>query len=61
MHLYPEVTSLIGESWQMGKWCDEVPLEELTLMWADWEHSPDRHFYVDKVARTKEGRYILPK
>jgi hypothetical protein len=61
MHLYPEVTSSISESWQTGKWRDEVPLEELTPMWADWENSPDRHFYVDEVARTKSGQYFLPK
>lgn len=61
MHLYPEVTSSISESWQTGKWCNEVPLEELSPMWADWKNSPDRHFYVDEPARTKAGEYILPK
>lgn len=61
MHLYPEVASSISESWQAGKWRDEVPLDELSPMWADWETSPDRHFYVDEVACTKEGKYILPK
>jgi hypothetical protein len=30
-------------------------------MWADWESSPDRHFYVGELTRTKAGRYILPK
>lgn len=61
MHLYPEVASSISESWQAGKWRDEVPLDELSPMWADWETSPDRHFYVDEVACTKAGKYILPK
>jgi len=55
------VTSSISESWQTGKWRDEVPLEELSPMWADWENAPDRHFYVDEVACTKAGKYILPK
>ena len=30
-------------------------------MWADWEKSPDRHFYIDEVARTTAGQYALPK
>lgn len=61
MRLYPEVTASISESWQTGKWRDEVPLEELSPVWADWENAPDRHFYVDEVARTTAGRYVLPK
>ena len=48
MHLYPEVTPSISELWQMGKWRNEVPLEELTPMWADWENAPEHHFYVDE-------------
>ena len=30
-------------------------------MWADWENTPDRHFYIEEVACTKTGQYILPK
>lgn len=61
MRLYPEVTTSISESWQTGKWCDEVPLEDLSPMWADWKTAPDRHFYVDEVACTKAGEYVFPK
>lgn len=61
MQVYPEVASSISESWQTGKWRDEVPLEDLSPMWADWDNSPDRHFYVDEVASTKAGKYILPR
>jgi hypothetical protein len=59
--LYPEVTSTITESWQAGKWVDEVALNELTPMWADWQQSPDRHFYINEVARTRDGRYLVPR
>ena len=59
--MYPEVTSIISESWQAGKWVEEVALDELTPMWADWQCSPDRHFYVNEVARTRDGRYLVPK
>ncbi|KAF9786365.1 hypothetical protein BJ322DRAFT_1099898 [Thelephora terrestris] len=61
MCLYPEIISSISEPWQTGKWCNEVPLDELSPMWADWEKFPERHFYVDEVARTKAGQYVLPK
>ncbi|KAF9780518.1 hypothetical protein BJ322DRAFT_1011992 [Thelephora terrestris] len=61
MCLYPEVTSSISESWQAGKWREEVPLDELSPMWADWEASPEQHFYVNEVACTRAGKYILPK
>lgn len=59
--VYPEVTSTISESWQAGKWFGEVGLDELTPMWADWQRSPDRHFYVNEVAGTKDGRYVVPR
>ena len=59
--LYPEVTSTITESWQAGKWLNEVSLDELTPMWADWQRSPGRHFYVNEVARTRNGEYLVPR
>jgi hypothetical protein len=61
MTVYPEVTSTITESWQAGKWLNEVALDELTPMWADWQCFPDKHFYVNEVARTKDGRYLVPR
>jgi len=61
MKIYPEITSTVSESWQAGKWVGEVALDELTPMWADWQHSPDRHFYVNEVARTRDGRYLVPR
>ena len=59
--MYPEITPKVVEFWQAGKWVDEVPLEELTPMWADWERDPDRHFYVGEIARTRRGEYMIPK
>ena len=61
MKIYPEVTSVVAESWQAGKWVDEVALGELTPMWADWGCSPDRHFYENEVARTRDDRYLVPR
>ena len=52
---------MVSEFWQAGKWVDEVALNELTPMWADWQHSPDQHFYVNEVARMKDGRYLVPR
>lgn len=41
---------------------DEVPLEELTPMWANWERDPDRHFYVGETAHAAHtsGEYVIP-
>ena len=61
MVLYPEETSTIAESWQAGKWVNELVLNELTPMWADWQRDPHRHFYVNEIARMKDGRYIIPR
>lgn len=61
MVIYPEATSTITESWQAGKWLDEAVLDELTPMWADWQHSPNRHFYVNEVSCIKDGRYLVPR
>jgi hypothetical protein len=61
MILYPEVTSTVTESWQAGKWVNEVALDELTPMWADWQRSPNRHFYIDEIARLRDGRYLVPR
>jgi hypothetical protein len=30
-------------------------------MWADWQHSPSQHFYVNEVARIRGGRYLVPR
>lgn len=61
IRLYPEITPKVAEFWQAGKWIDEVLLEELTPMWANWEQDADRHFYVGEVARTKKGKYVIPR
>lgn len=29
-------------------------------MWADFDNSPDRHFYIKEVARLKNGQYVVP-
>jgi hypothetical protein len=61
MVIYPEITSTIAKFWQVGKWLNEVAPDELTPMWADREHSPNRHFYINEIAHTREGRYLVPR
>lgn len=29
-------------------------------MWANWENSPEKHFYVCEVAQLTDGRFVLP-
>jgi len=59
--VYPEVTSDISEFWQAGKWLDEVPLDQLTPMWADFANTPHRHFYVNELSQLHDGRFVIPR
>lgn len=34
--------------------------ELLQLMWADFKHSPNRHFYIKEVAKLRDGRMVIP-
>ncbi|TFY58537.1 hypothetical protein EVG20_g8108 [Dentipellis fragilis] len=61
IHLYPEVTTSISESWQAGKWVEEIDLKHLTPMWADFENAPHHHFYVNELARLMNGQYVIPR
>jgi hypothetical protein len=52
----------ISESWQAGKWTDEVSVDELSPMWADWKNksASHRHFYIKELAQQFDGTYVIP-
>ncbi len=62
MHVYPEVSGPISETWMAGKWLNEVPLDELTPMWADFASPANkhRHFYINEIAQTSQGSFVVP-
>ncbi|KAF8972139.1 hypothetical protein BDZ97DRAFT_2015119 [Flammula alnicola] len=60
IHIYPEVCDTISESWQAEKWLNEVNLDELSPMWADWKRTKHRHFYVKEVAQLEDGSFVVP-
>jgi len=60
LRVYPEISSTISESWQAEKWLNDVDLDELSPMWADWKHASHRHFYVKEVAQTRNGEFVIP-
>lgn len=60
IHFYPEISSTIAESWQAAKYVDEVALDELSPMWADWDSSPYRHFYIKELAQCQNGHFVIP-
>ncbi|EDR05872.1 uncharacterized protein LACBIDRAFT_329329 [Laccaria bicolor S238N-H82] len=60
IHVYPEMTSTVSESWQAAKYLEEVSMDELSPMWADWEHNPHRHFYVGEIAQLCDNRFVIP-
>ncbi|KAF8525879.1 hypothetical protein BU17DRAFT_74293 [Hysterangium stoloniferum] len=56
----PYITEVISESWQAGKYVNEVKPEQLTPMWADWKGSLSKHFYVNKIAQLRDGQFVIP-
>ncbi|OSD08227.1 hypothetical protein PYCCODRAFT_1441218 [Trametes coccinea BRFM310] len=46
MRLYPEIC---GPTLDNGQ-----------LMWADWKHAPQRHFYIKEIALLQDGRFVIP-
>ncbi|KAJ7226230.1 hypothetical protein C8J57DRAFT_1197699 [Mycena rebaudengoi] len=60
IHFYPKISSTVSESWQAAKYVDEIDLNELLPMWADWKSAPYRHFYIKELAQCKDGSFIIP-
>ncbi|THU95803.1 hypothetical protein K435DRAFT_819604 [Dendrothele bispora CBS 962.96] len=62
IHVYPEVSPVVSETFHAAKWLEEVDLDELSPMWADWDSPLERHrhFYVKELAKTAQGVYIMP-
>jgi hypothetical protein len=60
IHVYPEITNWISESWQAGKYINDILEAQLTPMWADWVDLLEKHFYVREVAQIQDCRFVLP-
>lgn len=60
MHLYPEIKSSISEFWQAEKWLKEVPIDELSPMWAS-ETRPHTHFYIKELAQLTDRTFVVPQ
>jgi hypothetical protein len=60
IQLYPEINATISEVWQAEKWLKEVPLDNLSPMWANWEETPYKHFYVNELAQLDDGSLVIP-
>ncbi|KAJ6595239.1 hypothetical protein DFH09DRAFT_906296, partial [Mycena vulgaris] len=59
-HVYPEITTTVSEFWQAAKYVEEIDNDELSPMWADWEISPHRHFYVRELAQCRNKEFVIP-
>ncbi|KAJ7649282.1 hypothetical protein B0H17DRAFT_1270814 [Mycena rosella] len=59
-HVYPEIRTTVSEFWQAAKYVEEIDNDELSPMWADWEISPHRHFYVRELAQCRNKDFVIP-
>ncbi|KAJ7488709.1 hypothetical protein B0H11DRAFT_2405755 [Mycena galericulata] len=61
IHLYPDVSGPVSEFWHAGKWTDEVGIEELSPMWADWQTATShRHYYIKELAQLADEKFVIP-
>jgi hypothetical protein len=58
IQLYPEVPEdgIIREIWHAQKWRKNMDLDMLSPMYA----AGFSHYYVNEVARLRDGRFIVP-
>ncbi|KAF7368224.1 hypothetical protein MVEN_00142300 [Mycena venus] len=57
LHFYPEIPDgPISEAWHAQKWRREIDRDALTPMIVDGH----RHFYVNELARRRDGSFIIP-
>ncbi|KAL1671118.1 hypothetical protein EV122DRAFT_295623 [Schizophyllum commune] len=60
MMFYPEIADVVSEMWQAEKMTNEVDIDTLSPMWADWKLAPQTHFYVRELAQLSDGRLVMP-
>ncbi|KAJ7144573.1 hypothetical protein C8R44DRAFT_602437 [Mycena epipterygia] len=60
MQVYPEVTTNISQLYHGSKWVEELELDDLTPMWADWKFAAHRHFYIKELSQLVNGQYVIP-
>lgn len=57
IHVYPEIpTEAISEVWHAQKWRQDIARDCLSPMY----DAGTCHYFVDEVARTKNGRFVIP-
>jgi alpha-L-fucosidase len=59
MAFYPEVVGPVSEYWHAGKWTETQDFSDYMPMWADFDKSAHRHYFVKELARTYSGEYVL--
>lgn len=60
MQVYPEVTSTVSQLYHGSKWLEELDIDDLSPMWADWKGASHRHFYIKELAQLRNGQYVIP-
>ncbi|KAI0684953.1 hypothetical protein BC835DRAFT_1408984 [Cytidiella melzeri] len=56
---YIEISPSLSEFYQAERLQNEN-VDLLQLMWADFNRSPHRHFYIKELAQTDDGTFVIP-
>jgi hypothetical protein len=60
IQVYPDVSTSVSESWQAGKWLEELDLDDLSPMWANWDKCPHRQYFIKELAQIADESFVIP-
>ncbi|KAK7682231.1 hypothetical protein QCA50_014818 [Cerrena zonata] len=56
---YVEISDTLSEFYQAER-LNDADIDSLQPMWADFEKTPYRHFYIKEIAQLRDGCFVVP-